>query len=84
MISVDAESFCDYTGGGHASPALQLPKTLENRQLARPTLKPEKYRGTYVRVRVTQTERAEILRRAKKAKAKNESCWIRQRLLGDE
>lgn len=37
-----------------------------------------------MRVRVTKTERAEILRRSKAAQAKNESEWIRQRLLGDD
>lgn len=38
----------------------------------------------YVRIRVTRAERAEIMRRGKDAKAKTESAWIRQRLLGDE
>lgn len=52
--------------------------------MGRPKQKPEHYRGVYVRVRVTQTERAEILRRARESKAKNESTWIRERLLGDE
>lgn len=53
-------------------------------QLVRPKVKIEDYRGTYVRVRVTAKERAEITRRTKAAKAKNESAWIRERLLGDE
>jgi len=52
--------------------------------MGRPRQKPENYRGKYVRIRVTDAERAEILRRSKKAKAKNESVWIRQRLLGDD
>jgi len=39
---------------------------------------------TLTRIRVTRAERAEIMRRAKAAKAKTESAWIRQRLLGDE
>lgn len=52
--------------------------------MGRPKTPPAKYKGMYVRVRVTQAERAEIARRAKKAKAKNESVWIRQRLLGDD
>lgn len=52
--------------------------------MGRPRTKPENYKGTYVRVRVTQTERAEILRRSKAANEKNESTWIRKRLLGDE
>ena len=37
-----------------------------------------------VRIRVTRAERAEIMRRAKAAKAKTESEWIRERLLGDQ
>lgn len=52
--------------------------------MGRPKTPPAKYRGKYVRIRVTDSERAEILRRSKKAKAKNESVWIRQRLLGDD
>lgn len=52
--------------------------------MARPKTPPDRYKGTYVRVRVTQAERAEILRRVKAAKAKNESVWIRERLLGEE
>ena len=39
---------------------------------------------TYVRIRVTRAERAEIMRRSKAAKAKTESEWIRDRLLGNE
>lgn len=52
--------------------------------MGRPKTKPENYRGVYVRIRVTKTERSEILRRAREAKAKNESVWIRERLLGNE
>lgn len=38
----------------------------------------------YVRVRVSKSERAEIMRRAKASKFKTESAWIRKRLLGDD
>ena len=51
--------------------------------MSRPKTTPSLYRGTYVRVRVTETERKEIARRAKAAKAKNESVWIREQLLGN-
>jgi hypothetical protein len=50
--------------------------------MGRPKTPPDQYKGTCVRVRVTEKERAEIARRAKKAGAKNESVWIRERLLG--
>lgn len=54
------------------------------KSVGRPKQKPEKYRGVYVRIRVTKAERAEILRRSREAQAKNESVWIRERLLGDQ
>lgn len=38
--------------------------------------------SSYIRIRVTKAEREEILRRAKAAKAKTESAWIRKKLLG--
>ena len=50
----------------------------------RPKTHPDLYKGTYVRIRVTKAERAEILRRSREAQAKNESVWIRERLLGDQ
>lgn len=52
--------------------------------MGRPKTKPDLYRGVYVRVRVTKKERDEISRRSKVAKAKNDSEWIRERLLGGE
>lgn len=50
--------------------------------MPRPKTPSNEYKGTYVRVRVTESERKEIARRAKAAKAKNESVWIREQLLG--
>ena len=50
----------------------------------RPKNKPGELKDTHVRIRVTKSERAEITRRAKAAKAKSESEWIRERLLGDD
>lgn len=67
-FSVVTSDFCDYTCF----------------IMARPKTPTEKYRGTYVRIRVTKAERAEILRRSREAQAKNESVWIRERLLGDQ
>jgi hypothetical protein len=48
----------------------------------RPTKTKDEAMSMNVRIRVTPAERAEILRRAKAAKARNESTWIRERLLG--
>lgn len=52
--------------------------------MGRPQLKKSERKTLYLRVRVTVAERLEITRRTKKAGAKSESAWIRQRLLGDE
>jgi hypothetical protein len=52
--------------------------------MGRPRTPPAKAKSMYVRFRVTQSERAELLRRVKAAKAKNESVWIRKRLLGED
>jgi len=51
--------------------------------MGRPKTPPDKAKSMYVRVRVTKEERATIMRRAKLAKARNESTWIRERLLGE-
>ena len=50
----------------------------------RPKKPKAEVKSTYVRIRVTNAEREEILRRWQATKAKTESEWIRQRLLGDE
>jgi hypothetical protein len=50
----------------------------------RPKKPKAEVKSTYVRIRVTNAERLEIVRRWQAAKAKTESEWIRQRLLGDE
>jgi len=50
----------------------------------RPKKPKAEVKTTYVRIRVTKAEREEIMRRWKAAKAKTESEWIRDRLLGDE
>jgi hypothetical protein len=50
----------------------------------RPKKPKEEVKTTYVRIRVTKAERAEIIRRWSATKLKSESEWIRQRLLGDE
>jgi hypothetical protein len=52
--------------------------------MGRPKIPKDKAKSMFVRVRVSKAERAEIARRAKAAKAKTESEWIRDRLLGDE
>jgi hypothetical protein len=52
--------------------------------MGRPKTPKDKAKSMFIRVRVTKSERAEIMRRAKAAKAKTESDWIRQRLLGDD
>jgi hypothetical protein len=52
--------------------------------MGRPKTPKDKAKSMFIRVRVTKSERAEIMRRAKAAKTKTESEWIRQRLLGDE
>lgn len=54
------------------------------RMKGRPKKPKEDVKTTYVRIRVTKAERLEIMRRWKAAKAKTESEWIRDRLLGDE
>jgi len=51
--------------------------------MGRPKTPADQYKGTYIRVRVTKRQRAEILRKSIDAKAKTESEWIRQRLLSD-
>lgn len=48
----------------------------------RPKKPPDEARSTYVRIRVTPAERAEIRQRGKASKT--ETAWIRQRLLGAE
>lgn len=50
----------------------------------RPPKPKAEVKTTYVRIRVTKAEREEIARRTKAAKAKTESEWIRDRLLGEE
>jgi len=50
----------------------------------RPKKPKQEVKTMTVRIRVTRAERAEIMRRAKAAKAKTETEWIRDRLLGDE
>lgn len=50
----------------------------------RPITPKDKAKSMYVRVRVSKSERAEIMRRAKASKFKTESAWIRKRLLGDD
>lgn len=52
--------------------------------MARPRLKKDKVKACFVRIRVTEAERAKVRLRAKKSGAKNETDWVRQRLLGDE
>jgi hypothetical protein len=52
--------------------------------MGRPKTPKDKAKSMFIRVRVTKSERLEIMRRAKAAKTKTESEWIRQRLLGDE
>lgn len=51
--------------------------------MGRPKTPKDKAKIMCVRVRVTKAERDEILRRSQSAGAKNESVWIRGRLLGD-
>jgi len=70
LKSVAFLSFCDYTDF--------------MKKLGRPFTPKEKAKSMYVRVRVSKSERAEIMRRAKASKAKTESVWIRKRLLGDD
>jgi hypothetical protein len=50
----------------------------------RPKKPKAEVKSTYVRIRVTNAERLEIVRRWQATKAKTESEWIRDRLLGDE
>jgi len=50
----------------------------------RPAKTKDEAMSQYVRIRVTPADRAAIARRWQKAKAKNESVWIRQRLLDDK
>lgn len=52
--------------------------------MTRPKLKDGEGKTELVRLRVTPAERQLIRRRAKKAKAKTEADWIRQRLVGDD
>ena len=52
--------------------------------MARPRKPKDKAKSTYVRIRVTPAERAAIMKRWQKAGAKNESVWIRKRLLDDK
>jgi hypothetical protein len=51
--------------------------------MARPKSPPDQYRGAFIRIRVTEKERKKITRLAKQAGAKNDSTWIRDRLLGE-
>ena len=70
----------------------QLPNWVCHRDLlitltamrGRPKKPKEEVKTTYVRIRVTKAERAEIMRRWIATKLKSESEWIRQRLLGDD
>lgn len=53
-------------------------------KIGRPPKPPGEAKILYVRIRVNPAERKELKRRAKAAKAKTESAWIRDRLLGDK
>lgn len=48
----------------------------------RPPKTKDEAMSMYIRIRITPADRAAIMRRWKKAKARNESAWIRERLLG--
>jgi hypothetical protein len=50
--------------------------------MGRPRLTKETAKSMLVRIRVTPAEREAIMRYWQLAGAKNESAWIRQRLLG--
>lgn len=52
--------------------------------MARPKLKPDDRKSHVVRIRVTQAELKKIARRAKDASSKNQTSWIRGRLLGED
>lgn len=53
-----------------------------DRMAGRPPKPKDEAMSMNVRIRVTPAERAAITRRWKQANAKNESAWIRERLLG--
>lgn len=58
--------------------------TLTGMRTGRPPKQTSDIKSSYVRIRVTLSERAEIKRRAKAAKAETVSDWMRERLLGDQ